>query len=62
MHPDTLWDVYPYELTGPELIADRSLDIRIAWDLVEKRPQAWTTWPKAERRAAVWMVGHPLPE
>jgi hypothetical protein len=62
MRPSTLGDVHPEPLTGPELISDRALDIRIAWDLVGRRPQAWTTWEKAERRAAIWMVEHPLPK
>jgi hypothetical protein len=61
-HPDTLGDVFPHPLRGTDLLESRELQVRIAWDLIEKRPQAWTTLARAERRASRWMIAHPLPE
>lgn len=61
-HPDTLGDVYHDRtlLTGPDLIASKDLQTRIAWDLLERRPVAWTMWPRAARRAEVYMAGNPI--
>lgn len=59
IHPDLVTDVQR-GVTGGDLIADRTLAIRIAWDLHEVRPVAWTVWLRAARRAAAWMREHPF--
>lgn len=60
IHPDLVTDVQR-GATGGDLIADRTLAIRIAWNLIERRPSAWTTWPRASRRSMMWMLNHPPP-
>lgn len=59
LHPDLTTDVQ-HGIQGPDLVADRTLAIHVAWDLRLVRPMAWTVWQMAARRAAAWMRGHPF--
>lgn len=59
LHPESTHDVQ-VGVTGTDLLGDRTLAIRISWELLWTRPVAWSTWSRASRRAAVWMAGHPF--
>jgi len=61
LHPEAMGGVYKGPLSGEDLVGSRPLEVRIAWDLVQRRPGAWTSWPMAARRAVEWEQRHPLP-
>ena len=47
-------------VTGADLLESRELAIKVAWNLRERRPSAWTAWPRAARRSVMWLRAHPL--
>ena len=68
-HAFTMWQFHPATMrdvtvgtTGPEFVQDRPLTIRVAWDLLEVRPRAWTTWWSAQDLTIAWVQGHEFPQ